>query len=73
MKGIVFFDLDGTLLDNTRGIIPESTLQALDELRKGYIVALSTGRDMDSHYSVKWKKLVEKISLLSIHNRKYLT
>ena len=70
MKGIVFFDLDGTLLDNSRGIIPESTLQALDELRKGYIVALSTGRDMDSHYSVKWKKLVAPDVIIHMNGTK---
>lgn len=58
-KGIVFFDLDGTLLDNTRDVIPESARNGLNELREnGYVVVLSTGRDMDTHYSVRYKEIV---------------
>ena len=52
IRGIVFFDLDGTLLDNDKNAIPDSTKRALELLRRHYKVVLSTGRDMDSHYSV---------------------
>lgn len=58
-KGIVFFDLDGTLLDNSIDTIPQSALDAVQKLKENsYVVALSTGRDMDSHYSVKYRKLL---------------
>lgn len=44
MGKIVFFDIDGTLV-NTSGIIPESTKLAIDRLREnGVQVAFATGR-----------------------------
>lgn len=58
-RGIVFFDLDGTLLDNSCDEIPKSALYGLSKLREnGFIIVLSTGRDMDTHYSVKYKSVV---------------
>lgn len=42
---IIFFDVDGTLLDNKNKQIPTSTINALFELKKrGHTLALSTGR-----------------------------
>ncbi|MDW8515224.1 Cof-type HAD-IIB family hydrolase [Priestia flexa] len=43
-KKIVFFDIDGTLLDHDKKL-PESTKQAVNQLKeKGYEVAIATGR-----------------------------
>lgn len=64
-KGIVFFDLDGTLLDNSCDEIPESAEEGLSNLRKnGYLIVLSTGRDMDTHYSVRYKELVKPDAII---------
>ena len=38
LKGIVFSDLDGTILDNGQNLIPDSTMEALDKLKaNGYL------------------------------------
>lgn len=43
-KSIIFFDIDGTLL-NEKKELPASTKQAINELKeKGHIVAIATGR-----------------------------
>ncbi|MDO4939543.1 MAG: HAD family hydrolase [Lachnospiraceae bacterium] len=57
-KGILFFDLDGTLLDNRTDEVPASAMDAIDQLREKYVICLATGRDMDTHYSVKYKSMV---------------
>ena len=69
-KGIVFFDLDGTLLDNRANAIPESALKALDLLRPNYHVVLSTGRDMDTHYSVAYKGMVRPDAIIHQNGNK---
>ena len=44
MKKIVFFDIDGTLLDHDKNL-PSSTKEAIEELKKnGVFVAIATGR-----------------------------
>lgn len=46
-KGAVFFDIDGTLVDERLGISvpPESTKSAIAQLRKnGYVAGIATGR-----------------------------
>ncbi|MDE8335295.1 HAD-IIB family hydrolase [Erysipelothrix rhusiopathiae] len=44
---IFYFDVDGTLLDNTTHTVPQSTVDALYLLKeKGYLVALCTGRSL---------------------------
>lgn len=44
MKKIVFFDIDGTLLDHEKNL-PSSTKEAISELKKnGVFVAIATGR-----------------------------
>lgn len=44
MKNAVFFDIDGTILDKS-GLIPQSTIEAITELRKnGTYAFLSSGR-----------------------------
>lgn len=45
MKKIVFFDVDGTLVDNPTQIIPESAVRAIRELRAGgHLAVVNTGR-----------------------------
>lgn len=42
---IIFFDIDGTLVDEHSQIIPASTVEAVAELnRRGHITAVNTGR-----------------------------
>ena len=59
-KGIVCFDLDGTLLNNRTNEISGSSLRAVRELKEaGYIVVLSTGRDMETGYSSAYAGMIE--------------
>lgn len=58
MKKIVFFDIDGTLLDHNKNL-PSSTEQAIKELKKnGVFVAIATGRA-----PFMFKKLREKLDI----------
>lgn len=42
---VVFFDIDGTLVDDATQIIPESTVRAISQLRRnGHIPIVNTGR-----------------------------
>lgn len=50
-KRIASFDMDMTLLNHRDYKIPESALRAVEELRKTHYIVVSTGRDMDTHYS----------------------
>ncbi|MBR0092962.1 MAG: Cof-type HAD-IIB family hydrolase [Lachnospiraceae bacterium] len=44
---VMFFDVDGTLLSHTTGKVPESTVQAFEEIRaKGIRTVIATGRDI---------------------------
>lgn len=44
-KHILFFDIDGTIVDEKTGIIPESTKRAIHTAREnGHILVLNTGR-----------------------------
>ena len=55
-KGIVFFDYDGTLIDEVDGIfqMPDSTKEALTKLREnGYAVCICTGRTKQFSEDVK--------------------
>lgn len=43
-KKLIFFDIDGTLMDHNK-VVPESTKRAIKQLKeKGHIVAIATGR-----------------------------
>ena len=48
---IAIFDLDHTLLDNSRNEICPSSLLALSKLRKDCYITVASGRDMDNYYS----------------------
>ena len=44
-RSILFFDIDGTLLSDTTGKIPDSALRALTEAKKnGHLLFINTGR-----------------------------
>lgn len=44
-KNIVFFDIDGTLVDEETFLIPESTKKAIHDMRKnGHLAFINTGR-----------------------------
>ena len=44
-KSVLFFDIDGTLLSEKTGMIPESAVQALHEAqRQGHMLFINTGR-----------------------------
>jgi hypothetical protein len=44
-KHLLFFDIDGTLIDEKTGIVPQSTLNALHEAgERGHLLFLCTGR-----------------------------
>ena len=71
INGIVFFDLDGTLLDNHTDEVPKSALTALKELKaNGYKLVISTGRDMDTHYSVKYVDIVKPDGIIHANGNK---
>ena len=71
IKGIFFFDLDGTLLDNNTDRVPQSALKALDGLRsQGLKVVISTGRDMDTQYSAKYTDIVKPDAIIHSNGRK---
>ena len=42
---VIFFDIDGTIIDNETQIIPQSALRAVEALgRNGHIAVVNTGR-----------------------------
>ena len=42
---VVFFDIDGTVVDNDTQIIPDSTVEAIRLLREnGHLSVVNTGR-----------------------------
>lgn len=44
-RHMLFFDIDGTLLDDEKGVVPESAVRALHEAReRGHLLFLCTGR-----------------------------
>ncbi len=69
-KGICFFDLDGTLLDNWANCIPKSAGKALELLRVNYHIVLSTGRDMDTHYSMRYRDMVMPDAIIHLNGNK---
>lgn len=69
-KGIVCFDLDGTLLNNRLDEISASTRKALDLLRPDYYIVISTGRDMYTHYSVAYLDIVKPDAVIHQNGNK---
>jgi len=69
-KGICFFDIDGTLLDNRTDAVPDSALKALEALREHYYIVISTGRDMDTHYSRRYRDIVRPDAVIHLNGCK---
>lgn len=71
MKKIVFFDIDGTLIDDATQTLPESALEAVAALRRqGHLAILNTGRPY-SHIDPRvlqgtWDGCVCGLSLIHI-------
>ncbi len=54
---VIFFDIDGTIVDDETQIIPQSTVRAVEELkRKGHIAVVNTGRPL-SHVDPRVKSM----------------
>ncbi|MDO4962025.1 MAG: HAD family hydrolase [Eubacteriales bacterium] len=71
ITGLAFFDLDGTLLNNNTNEICESALRALEALREnGFKIILSTGRDMDTHYSREYLDIVKPDAVIHLNGSK---
>lgn len=67
-RGAVFFDLDGTLLDNRTDEIPKSAQDALGKLKANrYIVCLATGRDMEAVYSRRYLSVVSPDAVIHMN------
>ena len=66
MKSIVSFDLDMTLLDHAAYQIPQSAMDAIEKLRENHYIVLATGRDMDNHYSCRFRDMIRADAI--IHN-----
>ncbi len=65
MIKVVFFDVDGTLLSHSQGVVPESTRRALEQLRAaGVKVVVATGRFL---------KELEKLPVYELEFDGYLT
>lgn len=71
MRKLVSFDLDMTLLNHETYAIPDSALEALRRLREqGHVVVLATGRDMDNHYSRKYRDTVGADAVIHMNGTK---
>lgn len=59
-KKIFFFDIDGTLVDSKTHNVPESTKQALQELKtQGHHLCIATGRSLQSVIDGDFDKLID--------------
>ena len=70
MKPIVSFDMDMTLLDHSTNEIPDSAMEAIRRLRENHVIVLATGRDMDSHFSVRLRDLVKADAIVHTNGAK---
>lgn len=56
---LLFFDIDGTLLDNDTNQVPDSTIKALKKAQAaGHKIFLCTGRWPEYLYQSRWQRLV---------------
>lgn len=70
MKPIVSFDVDMTLLDHKDWLIPDSTLETIEMLRKNYSIVLATGRDMDAAYSSEIRDQIKPDAIIHLNGTK---
>lgn len=69
-KKLVLFDIDGTLFDNDRMCIPESTKKALLELHQVAQIGIATGRAGFMLYSVE--EILPLVDYLILINGQYI-
>ncbi|MDO4489073.1 MAG: HAD family hydrolase, partial [Eubacteriales bacterium] len=67
---ILFFDLDGTLLESASDVIPESAARILERVRGDYLICIATGRDMDADYSRKYVAMVNPDAIIHSNGTK---
>jgi Cof subfamily protein (haloacid dehalogenase superfamily) len=70
MKPIVSFDVDMTLLDHKDWTIPDSAMEAIEQLRGNYTIVLATGRDMDSIFSTAIRDRVKPDAIIHLNGTK---
>lgn len=71
MKKLICFDMDMTLLDHKTFEIPASAMEALEGLRKkGFIIAIASGRDMDNEFSRPLARLVQPDAIVHSNGQK---
>lgn len=59
-RQILFFDIDGTLVDSTTHIVPDSTKKALHSLKEaGHLLCISTGRSLQSVMDGAYDQLID--------------
>lgn len=59
-KKLLFFDIDGTLVDSNTHIIPDTTIETLKKLRaQGHILCIATGRSLHSLCDGDFDKLID--------------
>lgn len=64
-KGIVFFDLDGTLLNAVSQVSPENR-KALDQLKaNGYLPVIATGRSVEELDNVLEESGIQSVAMLN--------
>lgn len=66
-KKLVSFDLDMTLLDHADMRIPDSALEAIEALRESCILALASGRNMDSEAGLPYQKLLRPDAIIHMN------
>lgn len=58
MKKIIFFDIDGTLMNNSTYTISKSTINTLKKLKQQHLVCIATGRGYDSMLKTEIDKII---------------
>ncbi|RKD31175.1 hydrolase [Lacrimispora algidixylanolytica] len=67
---MVSFDVDMTLLDHKDWTIPDSAMEAIEQLRENYTIVLATGRDMDSIFSTAIRDRVKPDAIIHLNGTK---
>jgi len=70
MKPIISFDFDMTLFDHQSLSIPASTMAAINQLKSAHTIVIATGRDMDAHYSAKYRDIVTPDAIIHMNGTK---
>lgn len=64
---IVSFDLDHTLVDHKTWEIPESALEALEELRESCKIVIASGRDMNAPFSRGYRDQIKPDAIIHLN------